>query len=48
MDLELDPISFLYIGILALLANLSVGTAVSYLLSGGKPAEQSREDAVTT
>jgi hypothetical protein len=40
LDLELDPISFLYIGILALLANLSVGTAVSYLLSGGKPAEQ--------
>ena len=39
LDLELDPISFLYIGILALLANLSVGTAVSYLLSGGKPVE---------
>jgi hypothetical protein len=38
LDLELDPISFLYIGILALLANLSVGTIVSYLLSRGKPA----------
>jgi len=39
LDLELDPVSFLYIGILALLANLSVGTIVSYLLSRGKPAE---------
>ena len=37
LDLELDPISFLYIGILALLANLSVGTLVSYLLSRRKP-----------
>jgi hypothetical protein len=37
LDLELDPISFYYIGIFALLANLSVGTLVSYLLSRRKP-----------
>jgi SSS family solute:Na+ symporter len=33
LDLELDPISFYYIGIFALLANLSVGTIVSFVLS---------------